>query len=128
MIIILGYDGRCGMASLTLTPNNPPVSNGTTSNQVKNTDAMTNEQLRELYAHCEAILPAYARPQFIRTEKEAIITGTFKQQKVALIEEGFHPEKCEGATGLYCINPSDKTYMPLDFEMYEKIVQGQIRL
>lgn len=100
------------MASLTLANANTSVG---------------SVELKSLYEQCEHLLPVYARPRFLRIQSQAILTATFKQQKMTLVKEGFNPELCGGEV-LYCIDPENKTFKVLDKDLYEKIVSGIVRL
>lgn len=71
-------------------------------------------------------LPTYARPLFIRIQEEIEKTGTFKQRKVDLVEEGFDPEKIDDP--LYFANPETKTLERIDNDLYEKICKGKFRI
>ena len=104
-------DGRAGMASITLAPD----------------EDVTPENLTELFRHCSDLLPVYAIPRFLRVQEEMGVTATFKQRKVELVQEGFDPSKC-GGEPLYCVDFSQKTYIPLVGTVYNKIVDCDIRL
>ncbi|CAH1796473.1 unnamed protein product [Owenia fusiformis] len=105
-----GHDGRAGMAAITMKDNNLP----------------SEEQLKIIYAACEDLLPVYARPRFLRSIKEMIITATFKQKKVDLVEHGFDPSGIEDP--LYFMDTTKATYVPMDQELYKRIVQGEFRV
>jgi len=79
-----------------------------------------------LFAQLERELPAYARPVFVRIRKELETTGTFKHLKVELVEEGFDPSRV--ADPLFFGNASQKSYVPLTAELYERIASGEVRL
>ena len=111
MLIYLGQDGRAGMACIVLTKDHQLVE----------------ENLGELYRHCEELLPNYARPRFVRVKNEMIITGTYKQRKVEVVQDGFDPAKCS-VDPLFCIDFGKKTYVPIDNAVYNKICNGEIRL
>ncbi|KAA8578743.1 hypothetical protein FQN60_018700 [Etheostoma spectabile] len=67
-----GHEGRIGMAALTLKEN-------------------MDFDGEAAYQHVKNFLPSYARPRFIRIQDALVVTGTFKQMKVKLGEEGFNP-------------------------------------
>lgn len=101
-----GYDGRAGMAALT-------VEDGF--------DAAA------LHAAVADALPHYARPVFLRLHADdgaAHTTGTFKLKKVDLVREGFDPARVTDA--LYV--DDGETYRPLDAVTFDAIVSGARRL
>lgn len=71
-------------------------------------------------------LPVYARPIFVRIQEEIEKTGTFKQRKVDLVEEGFDPEKIEDP--IYFANPETQALDVIDFDLYERICKGKFRI
>jgi fatty-acyl-CoA synthase len=104
-VSVPGADGRAGMAALVVD---------------------SSFDLRALSAALEAELPAYARPLFVRLQREMQITGTFKHRKVDLVADGFDPARIKDL--LYFADPEQKVYMTLDRPLYERIVQGGIRI
>lgn len=68
---ILNCDGKAGMATITLSD----------SSNISNFD--WNNLANELSLH----LPTYARPLFIRVQKEIKVTSTFKHIKADLVKE-----------------------------------------
>jgi fatty-acyl-CoA synthase len=102
-VAVPGQDGRAGMAAITPKGVDLPV----------------------LYAHLATVLPAYARPVFIRFQGEAETTGTLKYRKVDLVKDGFDPKT---VSDLYVVDADQKTYVPLDAAMFEKIRSGAVRL
>lgn len=54
------------------------------------------------------------------------MTGTFKQQKFRLVDEGFNPSTITDP--LYFLDNSKQTYILLTKEVYERILSGQIKL
>jgi len=108
---IPGYDGRAGMVALTL----------------KDGMDITEKHLKEVFHKSQALLPNYAIPRFLRIQKNMNITGTFKQMKVELKEEAFYPDKCKGDP-LFCVDLTNKTFIPLDSGTVSSIVKGSIRL
>ena len=71
-------------------------------------------------------LPHYARPIFLRLSPQIEVTGTFKQRKVELVQEGFNPGTI--ADPLYWLNPATGRYEPLDAAHYADIVEDRYRL
>lgn len=54
------------------------------------------------------------------------MTGTFKQQKFQLVDEGFNPSTITDP--LYFLDNSKKAYVLLTKELYEMILSGKMRL
>jgi fatty-acyl-CoA synthase len=100
-----GTDGRAGMVSMVAAP---------------------DIDLLVFKSHLERNLPAYARPIFVRLQKEMEVTGTFKHRKVELVKEGYDP----AAVGdpLYFLDPVTSQYVSLTKELHDRINAGEIRL
>jgi fatty-acyl-CoA synthase len=103
-VSVPGTDGRAGMAAIT-------------------TDGEID--FDGLYAWLSEQLPKYAIPLFIRVQKEAETTGTFKYRKVELVEEGFDPEKV--SEPLWYFDPETSKYEPLTPDAYETILSGAVK-
>ncbi|XP_040022438.2 long-chain fatty acid transport protein 2 [Gasterosteus aculeatus] len=101
-----GHEGRIGMAALKLK------------------EGMDFEG-KVLYQHVKNFLPSYARPRFIRIQEELAVTGTFKQMKVKLAEEGFNPGNIRDH--LFYLEDG-KGYVPMTQEIFSSIAEGTIRL
>jgi solute carrier family 27 fatty acid transporter 1/4 len=69
-------------------------------------------------------LPSYARPIFIRVIDKCEITTTFKIKKTVLQKDGFDPSRIKDK--LYFL--SGKEYVPLTSQIYQDIVNGQVRI
>ncbi|KAM4860312.1 long-chain fatty acid transport protein 6 [Thomomys bottae] len=106
-VAVTGYEGKAGMASIILKPN-------------KSLD------LEEIYEQVVTSLPAYACPRFLRIREKMETTGTYKLQKFQLIEEGFDPLNI--SEPLYFMDNLKKSYVPLTKELYDQIMQGEIKL
>jgi len=102
---ISGAEGRAGMAALVAGP---------------------DLDLARLLAHLEANLPLYARPVFLRLQKEIEVTGTFKHRKVDLVKEGFDPAVI--SEPLHFLDPRTNRYETLDAALYADIVGGKLKL
>lgn len=100
-----GAEGRAGMAALVVTPEFDPSG---------------------LARILSDNLPAYARPVFLRLMPTMAITGTFKQRKIDLVNDGFDPGKI--ADPLYVLDARTLRYEPLDAGRYDDIVSGQLSL
>jgi fatty-acyl-CoA synthase len=98
-------DGRAGMAAL--------VVNG-------------EFELALFRAQAAARLPDYARPLFVRIVTALDLTGTFKQRKQDLIEQGFDPART--ADPLYFDSAVRGCYERLDAPLHQRIIQGMERL
>ncbi|XP_021236435.1 long-chain fatty acid transport protein 6 isoform X1 [Numida meleagris] len=101
------HEGKAGMVSLILKQNR----------------AMDLEQM---YKQVVTYLPGYACPLFLRVQETMEMTGTFKQQKFRLVEEGFNPSTITDP--LYFLDNSKQAYILLTEEVYERILFGQIKL
>jgi len=102
---IPGMDGKAGMAAIT--PDGKGIDFDT------------------LHADLCARLPSYAVPIFIRVQKEAETTGTFKYRKVELVKEGFNPDNM--SEPVWFANPEKGTYEPVSHDCYESILAGTYR-
>ena len=102
---VAGRDGKAGMAAL-----------------------VTGEgfDLAALRRHVHAHLSPYARPLFIRLQKELETTSTFKQRKIDLVREGFDPGRI--AEPLYFDDASAGAYVPLDAGLFRRIQAAEIRI
>ncbi|XP_067441175.1 long-chain fatty acid transport protein 2-like [Thunnus thynnus] len=101
-----GHEGRIGMAAMTLKEN-------------MDFDGKAAYQLVKRY------LPSYARPRFIRIQDALAVTGTFKQMKVKLGEEGFNPAVIKDR--LFYLEDHNG-YVPMTQEIFNSIAEGRIRL
>ncbi|KAM4676635.1 long-chain fatty acid transport protein 2-like [Discoglossus pictus] len=80
----------------------------------------------KLYAIVADYLPSYARPRFVRIQTEMDITATFKQRKVGLVNDGFNPLVIKDP--LYFLDDNEKTFKPLDLEIYNAILSSKLKL
>jgi len=106
-VAVTGYDGKAGMASIVM-------------NKDKELD------FHDFYNVAAKDLPLYSVPYFLRIQTEMEITSTFKHRKVGLTAEGFDPQTIKDA--LYFRDDKQKTYIPLDITLYQKIINSEIRL
>ncbi|KAJ8393094.1 hypothetical protein AAFF_G00067770 [Aldrovandia affinis] len=104
---VSGHEGRIGMAAVTLKEGAQFDPIGTCS-------------------QVTSYLPAYARPRFIRIQDSLEITGTFKQMKVKLVEEGFSPDTVSDP--LYFLDEKEKSYVPMTRQIYNSIESKDIKL
>ncbi len=103
---IPGYDGRAGMAAVVL-------------------EAGHAFDPAALYIRA-AQLPAYARPLFIRLLATMEVTGTLKQRKTELREQGYDPERITDP--LYVRDDATQTYVPLTPALLAQVRSGERRL
>lgn len=87
-------------------------------------DVDSNIDLDDLAEGLKAVLPAYARPQFVRLLHKVDMTGTFKLKKLDLQKEGYDPNKIND--NLFYMSPNGK-YVKLDSEAYENIMNAKVR-
>ncbi len=100
-----GADGRAGMAALTL------------ADDVKELDvASFSDYVRE---H----LPAYARPVFLRIQRELDTTGTFKLVKGDLRKQAYDLDQVQDP--LFVMKPRSDSYEPLDAEFAATLKAGK---
>ncbi len=73
------------------------------------------------------VFPVYSIPVFIRIcEDELEITGPFKIKKTNLQREGYDIELITDTTYLW--NQQDKKYIFLDNDLYQKLINGELRI
>ncbi|XP_050768663.1 long-chain fatty acid transport protein 6-like isoform X3 [Gymnogyps californianus] len=101
------HEGKAGMASLILKQN-------------------TSLDLEQMYKQVVTYLPSYACPLFLRVQEKMEMTGTFKQQKFRLVDEGFNPSTISDP--LYFLDNSKKAYVLLTKEVHEMILSGKMKL
>ncbi len=89
-------------------------------------DIEDNFDFKGLMEYSAKHLPVYARPLFVRIQDEIEKTGTFKQRKVDLVEQGFDPDKVEDP--IYFANPETKELEPIDNALYKQICKGKFKL
>lgn len=107
---IPGTDGRAGMAAITFDPA-----------QVQRDEDIDWDGLT---AHIDANLASYARPIFIRVQREQPTTSTFKLQKTELKRQAFHPEQV-GDDAIYVRPPGASGYQRLDAAFYAAIMAAE---
>jgi fatty-acyl-CoA synthase len=102
-----GTEGRAGMALVVLRPG-------------------ASFEPDAYYAFAERVLPAYARPLFVRLAASMDVTGTLKHTKTRLREEGYDPARISDP--LYFRDDGRRTYVPLGAELAKRIEAGEIGL
>ena len=98
-------DGRAGMAALAL------------AEDVEHLD------IASFSAHVCSSLPAYARPVFLRIQRELDTTGTFKLVKGELRNQGYDLEQVKDT--VYVMKPGASQYELLDAAYAAKIRAGE---
>jgi acyl-CoA synthetase (AMP-forming)/AMP-acid ligase II len=106
-VSVQGAEGRAGMASLVL----------------KDGTGFDPQAFRE---HVDSTLPPYARPLFVRVQKELESTSTLKLKKGALQEDGFDPQKISDP--VYFRDPASGDYTSMTQQLYEDVIHGRVRL
>lgn len=76
--------------------------------------------------HLIARLPWYARPLFLRFQKEIASTGTFKYSKTDLAREGY--DVSTGPDAIYFDDPESGRFLRLDKALYDRIQGREIKL
>ncbi|KAI4894327.1 hypothetical protein NFI96_005955 [Prochilodus magdalenae] len=100
-----GHEGRVGMAAVT-------IKEGAEFDGI------------EMFNHVTKHLPNYAEPRFLRIQSAVEVTGTFKQVKRKLVEEGFNPGGV--SEPLYFLSATERSYVPLTEPLYNSIIQQRI--
>jgi fatty-acyl-CoA synthase len=104
-VVIPGTEGRIGMAAIV---------------------AEDTMNLPELRKHLIGLLPAYARPAFLRIREDVEVTGTFKYSKTDLVRQGYDPAATSDA--IYFDNPESNAFDRLDQSLFNRIQSGLIPL
>ncbi|MGQ0741815.1 MAG: long-chain-acyl-CoA synthetase [Alphaproteobacteria bacterium] len=103
-VVVPGEEGKAGMAAIV---------------------AALDLDLDALSRHLEKNLPSYARPIFLRIQKEIAATSTFKQLKIGQANEGFDPAAIKDP--IYVWDREAGRYRKLDAELHSAIVSGHMR-
>jgi fatty-acyl-CoA synthase len=104
-VAVPGTEGRAGMAAIALKG---PLD------------------LASLRSHLMKLLPAYARPLFLRVRQGLEVTATFKHQKGRLVSDGYDPSLIEDP--IYFDHAARQAFVPLDAALYDDIRCGRIRV
>lgn len=107
-VLVPNHDGRAGCAAI---PRN----------------AAATLDLVGLATHARKSLPKYSVPLFLRIVPEMESTGTAKQLKVALRNQGIEHAQC-GPDPLYWLPPSSKAYLPFEPKDLEALKAGKVKL
>lgn len=82
--------------------------------------------LTTCYDTFRQVLAPYSIPLFIRMCEDIEATGTYKLRKVEMQKEGFNPDVVKDP--LYFLDPSTHSFVPLNQEIYQQIVERKVRL
>jgi acyl-CoA synthetase (AMP-forming)/AMP-acid ligase II len=107
-VLVPNHDGRAGCAAIPR-------------------DSAATMDLTLLAAHARKSLPKYSVPLFLRIVPSIDATGTVKQLKVALRNEGIEHAKC-GVDPLYWLPPGAKSYLPFHSNDYAALEKGLVKL
>jgi len=106
-VALPGEDGRAGMAAVVLADG-------------------ASFDAAAFHAHAVRELPAYARPAFVRLVPEMDVTGTLKQRKIALADEGYDVARV--GDPVFVRDDAGRTYVPLTPAVLAEIRSGRRRL
>ncbi|KAK5659225.1 hypothetical protein OQA88_1316 [Cercophora sp. LCS_1] len=111
------HEGRAGCAAVVFNPSAVDVEGG----------LPTDDALKSLAEHVRAGLPKYALPLFIRVAKSGTLeaTGTNKQQKHNLRNEGVDPEKT-GDDAVYWLKGD--AYVKFSADEWKLLGAGKVKL
>ena len=109
------HDGRAGCAAVTFH-----------GQREEGWREPSTELRSELAAHARDRLPRYAVPLFVRAVREIQATGTNKQQKHVLREQGVDPRHLGQEERMYWLR--DGTYVPFREKDWEELQGGRVRL
>lgn len=113
-----GHDGRAGCAALIIDKIQA-AENGHGETSI----------LKGLAAHALKGLPKYAVPVFVRMSKGMAQTGTMKQQKTGLRDEGIDVTKVlKAGDKLYWLKPGTAEYVPFEEADFRGLVAGGVKL
>jgi citronellyl-CoA synthetase len=105
-VAVPAAEGKAGMAALV------PSGGATAIN------------LDDFAAFCEANLPRYARPLFLRISSDGLeLTGTHKLVRTRLVEQGYDPERT--ADPIYAWDMAAGRYVAMDRTRYDEIIAGR---
>lgn len=104
-VTIPGADGRAGMAAIKLRGGQ-------------------DLDVKSFSSHVSELLPAYARPVFVRVLADMDVTGTFKLKKTKLRDAGYDLAQA-GSDPIFLLKPGSEHYEPLTHEVLKHIQAGE---
>ena len=104
-VAVPGAEGKAGMAALVIAD---------------------HFRLERLPAFLADNLPFFARPVFLRFQRQIETTSTFKQRKTDLQKEGFNPAAISDP--LWARDTTSGEYKPLTAALYEDICEGKVKI
>lgn len=107
-VLVPNHDGRAGCAAIPR-------------------EVAATMDLGQLARHARKALPKYSVPLFLRIVPTMDATGTVKQLKVALRNEGIEHAKC-GQDPLYWLPPGANAYVPFETSDLAALQSGQVKL
>jgi acyl-CoA synthetase (AMP-forming)/AMP-acid ligase II len=123
-VLVPGYDGRAGCVAGILSADY--------QSKLQSSSTVDEKVLSELAAHAVKKLPRYAVPVFLRILKDESAmnrTGTNKQQKHHLREEGIDPSKVEAKGDfVFWLPPGTTSYKRFGVEDWKLLQAGQLKL
>ncbi|HWE47593.1 MAG TPA: long-chain-acyl-CoA synthetase [Caulobacteraceae bacterium] len=99
-----GMEGKAGMAAIVAEP---------------------DFNIADFAAFSDHIVADFARPVFVRLQKDIVTTGTFKYKKADLVADGFNPAKTKDP--MWYRDP-DKGYLKITPKAFQKLDSGTQRL
>ncbi|KAK1777061.1 hypothetical protein QBC45DRAFT_199435 [Copromyces sp. CBS 386.78] len=124
-----GHDGRAGCAAVSLDSSSSSSSSSKGGGEVH----VSEEVLERLARHAKKTLPKYAVPLFLRVMKEVggqHTTGTMKQQKHVLRQQGVEPGVVVGKEGdrLYWLDAEKGRYVEFGEREWRELQGGRVKL
>jgi acyl-CoA synthetase (AMP-forming)/AMP-acid ligase II len=119
-----GFDGRAGCAAVTLAPE--------LQRRFEDRGEVDDKVLEGVARRAIGTLPRYAVPVFLRLlrdEGASNRTGTNKQQKVALRDEGVDPAKVQAKGDLvFWLPPGREAYERFGAKEWSRLTAGELKL
>lgn len=115
-VSIPGHEGRAGCAAIMVEEDCIDASG-----------ELKADVRESLATWCTNSLPKYAVPVFLRVVKGMAATGTNKQQKPKLRQEGVSPDKM-GVDHVYWLRPGSSTYESFGQSGWGQLGSGKVKL
>jgi fatty-acyl-CoA synthase len=115
-VTVPNCDGRVGMAAIILK---------------EGVEVSSSSWSQSFIEECGKNLAAYSRPAFLRVQTSLVVTATFKHQKASLVADGFDPMNAEivkSKDSLFFYSQRKKEVVPLDGDLFNKIMQGEVQI